>query len=244
MGIPGLLLGIFAYRECVNAPDRYTGKGFAIAGMVLSGIAILISLISGIYYASETEQLWAEVQQELNNPSSPAGSLGLPGALDSGTSYASDAAIMVQIIPAIESYREAHGAWPAWGAGPRGANSHVSPYDPAYHMPTFRVWAGPGEQGRFATLTTPVAYLFQYPADPDAAVASGTATYGYYTNDEGWIVYSPGPDGVFDLDPLTMYPAGEWDDATYENLNGLLYDPTNGAASRGDIIHMWEDTGD
>lgn len=243
-GIPGLVLGIFAYRECTSAPERFTGRGFAIAGIVTSIIAIVISLGMGLYYGSKMDELWTEVQQELGAAS---GQTGMPGSIageSPSSSYASDAVIMVQIIPAIESYFVDHQAWPAWAAGPRGANRHVPAYDPAYAMPTFRVWSGPAELGRFATLTTPVAFLMNYPDDPYAAVVSGAATFGYYTNDHGWIVYSPGPDGVYDLDPLTMYPHGEWDDAAYLNLFALKYDPTNGATSRGDIIYMMEESGD
>ncbi len=60
------------------------------------------------------------------------------------------------------------------------------------------------------------------------------ATFGYWRNDEGtgWILFSPGPDGVYDIVPWEDYdPANHPTPALIEKS----YDPTNGTYTRGDL---------
>ncbi|MBI3736283.1 hypothetical protein HY256_07190 [Candidatus Sumerlaeota bacterium] len=95
-------------------------------------------------------------------------------------------------------------------------------------------------------LTTPVAYLTHYLPDPYAKEEGRTFAYFYCkskptsTKDgsssgqtEGWVLWSAGPDGDYDLDwklynPALANPA--------QALAGMAYDPTNGAMSNGDLI--------
>lgn len=80
-------------------------------------------------------------------------------------------------------------------------------------------------------LTTPVAYLAELPRDPFSP--GGKLPFSYHTDGPGWIIVSPGPDGVYELDPLRDY-----DSRTTQPSELLLqksYDPTNGANSRGDV---------
>jgi hypothetical protein len=55
----------------------------------------------------------------------------------------------------------------------------------------------------------------------------------YYAKNQGIIVFSPGPDYVYDIDPIR-----DFDAATTQQMQQMLaltYDPTNGLRSRGDI---------
>lgn len=104
-------------------------------------------------------------------------------------------------------------------------------------IPTFRV----SPDGKFATLTTPVSYVSSYFADPFTPVKG--ATFAYWnpadlptTHGTGYILWSPGPDGDYDVtidnvariyDPTRAVPNPE--------MVGLTYDPSNGAKSNGDI---------
>lgn len=50
---------------------------------------------------------------------------------------------------------------------------------------------------------------------------------------KGWIVWSAGPDGDYDLDWKLYDPTAENPALAYLNS---VYDPTNGAVSNGDIV--------
>lgn len=94
------------------------------------------------------------------------------------------------------------------------------------------------------TLTTPIAYIKNYFPDPFAPTPG--ATFCYWTpgdGKQGFIVWSAGPDGVYDLsmanirtvhDPTLKVPTPA--------LIALTYDPSNGARSRGDIWRLNEYT--
>ncbi|MBX7244229.1 MAG: type II secretion system protein GspG [Candidatus Sumerlaeaceae bacterium] len=87
-------------------------------------------------------------------------------------------------------------------------------------------------------LTTPIAYLTSQFKDP---FAKDGQTFAYYsrvvqvdpkTKKEGWILFSPGPNGKFDLDwklydPSKPQPSPE--------IIVQSFDPTNGVDSPGDI---------
>ena len=45
IGLPAAVLGFLGMRNADSAPDRYAGRGFAIAGMVLGLISFLLSVI-------------------------------------------------------------------------------------------------------------------------------------------------------------------------------------------------------
>jgi prepilin-type N-terminal cleavage/methylation domain-containing protein len=95
----------------------------------------------------------------------------------------------------------------------------------------FAVKAGAG--GLCHGLTTPVAYITAIPSDPFAE--SKGMPFAYYNDkDIGWILYSPGPDGVYDIDPKTDYDSSDYN-PNDSLLYGKTYDTTNGTKSSGDI---------
>jgi hypothetical protein len=84
------------------------------------------------------------------------------------------------------------------------------------------------------TLTTPITYIPGYGPDPFLKDIPNAA-FAYWTNPEGWILWSPGPDGKYDIrDPQKVSSAGK---PQPSDLLLFTYDPTNGTISGGDI---WE----
>ena len=101
---------------------------------------------------------------------------------------------------------------------------------------------------RFIALTTPIAYLSVIPSDPFQSVdggaggfrASGNYKFGAMPLDSAsrWALGSDGPDLLNDLENLRFYPGysaglffGQVPSHDY-----ILYDPTNGTVSRGDVF--------
>jgi len=139
---------------------------------------------------------------------------------------------------AIELYFVDHKAYPACTTDPVHLLRPPSQADavaegisvpiPSFHAPGFP--HGP------ASLTTPVAYLRSLPADP--FVEQPGLTYGYFSLPKGWIVWSAGPDSIFDLDWTTYDP--DKPQPQPEMLARYAYDPTNGTMSPGDIFRVKE----
>ena len=93
--------------------------------------------------------------------------------------------------------------------------------------PSFRLRNGTN----LRTITTPFAYLnASYIGDQYSPVAGGT--FCYYTSGDGWIMWSPGPDGGYEIDPARDYDPSRKEPT--EALVSVTYDPTNGTFSRGD----------
>lgn len=102
---------------------------------------------------------------------------------------------------------------------------------------------------RFRPLTSPVSYLTAIPRDPfDSTDAAGFGSFrtGMYNYGVGepidqpsrYILASDGPDRGANFDPDRLYPG--YSDALMCGQNTLfpdylIYDPTNGTISRGDI---------
>lgn len=82
-------------------------------------------------------------------------------------------------------------------------------------------------------LTTPVAYVTTMFPD---LFAPGKAPFAYFADSHGWILFSPGPDRKYDIDPLYDYDSG----VTQPTARLLMksFDPTNGAVSTGDIFRL------
>jgi prepilin-type N-terminal cleavage/methylation domain-containing protein len=102
-----------------------------------------------------------------------------------------------------------------------------------------------------AIITTPIAYLTTF--FPDPFMDAKGATFAYYTDTNGWIMWTPGPDGdqatVTELgqqnppnvetvyvstvsQPSTVLVAGA---SAGANSPSYTYDPTNGTVSPGDV---------
>jgi beta-lactamase regulating signal transducer with metallopeptidase domain len=152
---------------------------------------------------------------------------------------------------AMEKYYIDNVAFPAWTDDPahsiHAALAEQHP-DGNWRLPAFRIKRDAGD--RLMTLTTPVSYITRFPADPFAD-ADGR-TYQYYApslpvdpnrppigartsiarQGKGWILWSPGPDGIYDIDAALDYdPRVPISPSLFEKT----YDPTNGAVSAGDV---------
>lgn len=133
---------------------------------------------------------------------------------------------MRSIATAIECYYVDNNTYPAWTLEPGLSVNPAVPGAPP--VPSFRRFTS---QGSAFTLTTPIAYMTSLPQDSFQETEG--ATYGYYSirgaSGASWILFSPGPDGDFDLPWKQFQPGGG------ALLAPFTYDPTNGTVSDGDI---------
>ncbi|MGI8907609.1 MAG: type II secretion system protein [Candidatus Sumerlaeaceae bacterium] len=100
------------------------------------------------------------------------------------------------------------------------------------------------------TLTTPIAYITSYFADPFMDFKG--ATFGYFNDQQGWVLFSPGPDtdqasqncdlGQNATSPLveTLYTSAIAQPSPPMIAHGgtgfaVTYDSTNGTVSQGDV---------
>lgn len=143
---------------------------------------------------------------------------------------------MRSMAVALESFFVDFNRYPGWAYGrdPRSLAHGVAGFE---DMPTLLRQHPTVEAERF-TLTTPIAYMTSHFRDPFAQRSSVYETFAYYsisTPVKGWVLASPGPDGVFDAD-LTKYTGHQAADE--EAFRDVTYDPTNGVVSRGDIFRF------
>ncbi|MBN1516732.1 hypothetical protein JXA32_09210 [Candidatus Sumerlaeota bacterium] len=72
--------------------------------------------------------------------------------------------------------------------------------------------------------------------DPFAAKG---CTFCYYNFGKKWMLWSPGPDGDYDIDLKIAKETNEMSDMErYIHLSSFMYDSTNGSYSKGDIIRL------
>lgn len=105
---------------------------------------------------------------------------------------------------------------------------------------------GTAANQNMATLTTPVSYLTSM--FPDPFMDTRAATFFYFANSAGWIMWSPGPDtdqstggnlgvtqsvetvyNIYVSQPSTLLLVGP------QTGKSFTYDPTNGTVSPGDV---------
>jgi hypothetical protein len=132
---------------------------------------------------------------------------------------------MRSLATGIESYYVDNNAYPP--------SSEKSPFfKPEAGKKAIPSFAGP-------QLTTPISYLRSLYKDP----FSDQQPFGYVAinnnkeKKQGWLLFSPGPDGEYNLDWM------QYDPSKPQPSQGLLlqgWDPTNGVMSAGDIwrIHQ------
>ncbi len=150
----------------------------------------------------------------------------------------------------LETYYLDNNAFPAWTTDENYSINNLGDPGNAAALHTFMVWASTADE--FHTLTTPVSYLTSYFRDPFADTKG--ATFGYYADANGWILYSFGPDtdedvltngcpGDIDTDVETVY-FSTISQPSYTLIalghsgsppNAYTYDPTNGTVSPGDV---------
>lgn len=136
---------------------------------------------------------------------------------------------MRSMATALESYYIDNNNYPAWtmeqeksvNAGRHGVSE----------IPTFM--ARP-MGSNLMTLTSPIAYIHPHHFH-DVFAPDPTATFGYISSNSppDWLIFSPGPNGRYDIDISKWQPGGlqiNWD-----WLVDVTYDPTNGTISDGDI---------
>ena len=142
----------------------------------------------------------------------------------------------------LEAYFLDHNSYPNYAVGGPHSVYRIFPKYKAIfdRIPTFETADGRS----LHTLTTPVAYITAY---FDDSFSVKYAPYAYYcVNDRngvsGWIVWSPGPDGVYDLDidAVKKYYDPRIPQPSAELLSLFTYDPTNGYYSRGDVYRVMQ----
>ncbi len=91
------------------------------------------------------------------------------------------------------------------------------------------------DENRFLFLTSPVAYINAFSADP--FIGDGyTQPYRYYSDGASWfLLASHGPDGDSDITDDTI--PKRTDRSSLGKLKTWIYDPSNGNLSNGDVIH-------
>jgi type II secretion system protein G len=96
---------------------------------------------------------------------------------------------------------------------------------------------------RLEPLTTPIGYLSSLPVDPfGSRLFRGVYRYGAMDliAASRWMMASAGPDLIPSTDPIEFYPGYEPGlfVGAVPDFDYMIYDPTNGAISRGDVIRV------
>lgn len=75
-------------------------------------------------------------------------------------------------------------------------------------------------------------------SNEDENLAARAEPFDYYTDGEGYIIVSRGPDSVFQINPARDYKYAENSGAIAPGLVKKQYDPSNGSLSMGDIFRV------
>jgi len=129
---------------------------------------------------------------------------------------------MRTLATVLESYYNDHGAYP-----PMRSLKDMT------EKPDELEKAGGASLQTFSpVLTTPTAYIQRFENDPFSPYP---LPFVYYTDGEGWMILSRGPDGDYDINPAKIYNSSD----SYQSFSVLAspatYDPSNGTTSNGDI---------
>lgn len=130
---------------------------------------------------------------------------------------------------ALEAYNIDNNAYPI-------STANLNPDSTTMPWPVGYTRGGP------ASLTSPIAYITNFPID--VFMESQGQTFAYWRpgdGADGWALFSAGPDEEYDLDwrayahdPATGALSARSLDAM---INGI-YDPTNGTVSDGDVVRF------
>jgi len=244
-GFAAVITGVAAQRLIARSPGKLRGHRLATAGIVLGVIGMVF------FFAIESLQvrLIRKLPRAWVRPVASFTGMGMAvfGSFRGRLAWVKSD--FRTIAMALEAYYQEHNSYPAWAKGEGGANSFAEPYSGAYHIHTFRIWKNENEVGTFYTLTTPLAYMTQYLSDPWADTRG--VTYGYYADENGWILYSWGPDtdeneiedpGDLESDVEQVYRSSISQPSltliagsSSSSHEAYTYDPTNGIISAGDI---------
>lgn len=239
--IPAIILALWSRNQIRRFPRQFGGLWVARGALVLAAAdAVLVALlVHGNYLTARVMPRVSRVRAEMR-----------------------------WLADAIEKYYVDHNIYPAWGIGKNGPggtqtyNYRIGAVQkdktgPPTYLPTFLLNGAEPNQG-FVTLTTPVAYAASYPRDPFSPIKDSTFVYWRVfpgangvlwdvlgekdaVGGVGWILVSPGPDGVYDVPHnMEVYNPAVWPRprlvaGTNKFGVAFTYDPTNGTFSRGDI---------
>lgn len=152
----------------------------------------------------------------------------------------------------IETYYVDLNQYPVWARNGRteaGLSFNAAAYPGGVNMNQIDSFAVkvPGTTD-VNTLTTPIAYVTSY--FPDPFMDTRGATFGYYCDSNGWVVWSAGPDtDQASGTDLGSASGDNWVETGYDsrvsqpsltmltgaNVQAVTYDPTNGTVSPGDV---------
>lgn len=164
----------------------------------------------------------------------------------------------------IETYYVDNNTYPVWGhpsntaawsaMGQHNYNSALAESQGADpntvgRLKMIHTFAAKGSTFGGAIMTTPIAYITSYFTDPFMDFKQGT--FGYYSDTNGWIMFSPGPDTdesattdlAFSNAVETIYSSSLSQPHIFliagfnQGTGGgaYTYDPTNGTVSQGDV---------
>jgi len=249
-GIAAVITGAVALIRITASRDKLIGKEMAVCGIILGMLGILLYP----FMFSMHGPFISKLPKILVRPVARFTGMGMmlygdgPGVRSKVSQVKTN---LRTIATSLEAYFVDNMRYPAWAKGDQGANSFAGPHAGAYHIRTFRTWRDDSERGTFYTLTTPIPYLPSYLRDPFASTRG--ATFGYYCDTNGWVLYSWGPDmdenntyqwdlepdvetvyrSVFSQPSLTLL-------AGTSSLSGeaYTYEPTNGTISPGDVYRV------
>ncbi len=221
--LPGFICNVVWYRQ-VRWARQVTGRkppGYGCLHVLMAvGVAPLLLLIL-LWLTAPPHILWppegASVRSETSRARSDMRSIGL----------------------ALEAYRADHGSYPAYTFDRRESidPGSAAEFERVHgRIPTLRARAGT----QLATLTTPTPYLTEpFPADRFLERQFRNSTYAYWTDGDGWIIWSPGPDGKYTITgPETLYSSAIAQPSELLLIT-FTYDPTNGTVSPGDLWRVW-----
>lgn len=224
-----------------NAPGMANKNAFSqlfpqMEGTANGGIMIRVNQPDGILMVDRSETSVMQLMPIV--VAAPVGimaAIAVPNFLEaqSRSKISRVKADMRTMTTALESYQIDNNAYPAWSADPsQNAFGPAARANSALlHQPTFMTRS---PSSSLMTLTTPISYVTSYFADPFTEPQG--SSFSYYAANSGWILWSAGPDGKFDLtmenigkvyNPALGVPSPE--------LSNLTYDPSNGSVSAGDI---------
>lgn len=244
----GIIFGANALIRIARSRGKLTGTKFAVCGIII-GILGIIMLIPPTAWTAR--RVLSRLPDLLAQPVIRHTGMGMMIRVVTRGRVSQAKTDLRTIATGLEAYFVDNMQYPAWAKGDQGANSFAGPKAGAYHIHTFRIWRDESEVGTFATLTTPAAYLPYYLSDLFASTRG--ATYGYYSDENGWILFSWGPDydenkrESWDLDPdVEMVYKSSISQPSLtlltctSSLSGeaYTYDPTNGSISPGDVYRV------
>ncbi|MCX7016357.1 MAG: GYF domain-containing protein [Candidatus Sumerlaeota bacterium] len=243
-----------AYKGIAAMPKdmvRHKSEILVNFAMLEGSIAAMESLtdekqLSAFIQESPLENVFDGIRSEVEGAPWSPGEGGLFSSLFDAQNRADVARAksdMRSMATALESYYVDNNDYPACTSDPalKAFGDKAGQAKELRNVPTFAL-CRPG--ARMMTLTAPMAYVTGFVPDPFSP--AGSATFGYYTDAKhiGWILWSPGPDGTYDLNmdniaqlyvPHISQPSTTLIAGTNAAGRAFTYDPTNGAASVGDI---------